>query len=203
MPYGAAWEEDSVIRVEYLPEAAAYVSEFGNSFAHLSIEELMIRFQRVCLHAACVQTPLGGLLFSGPSGIGKSTQADLWCRYRDSRQINGDRPILGRSGDGWLAWGSPYAGSSRVHVNESCPVRAILMLRQEKQCSLRRLGLAEAFRCIWSGLAVHSWDRSFVETASSLALELAAAVPVYEFGCTPDEAAVNFLERELGKELAL
>lgn len=190
-----------IIRVDYLEKGAHCVSEMHNSFFHLGFEAMLIHRDRLCLHAACVRTPLGGLLFSGPSGIGKSTQAELWCTYRGAKQINGDRPILSREGDGWLAWGSPYAGSSRCHVNESCPVTAVVMLRQAKQCGLRRLSRAEAFRAVWSGLTVHTWDEWFVKTASDLALELIASVPVFELGCTPDEQAVDYLEKELRKEL--
>lgn len=200
-PYAVSWEEsDGTIRVSYLPEGKRYVSDFSNTFSHLGIEDVLIRFDRLCLHAACVETPLGGILFSGPSGIGKSTQAGLWCRYRGARQINGDRPAVSFDGERWLAWGMPYAGSSRVYVNDCCPIRAIVMLRQEKRCSVRRLGAGEAFRALWQGLAVHHWDRSFVEKASSLAMALITSVPVYEFGCTPDEAAVDFLEAWLRKE---
>lgn len=200
-PHAVSWEKsDGTIRVEYLPVGKQYVSDFSNTFSHLGIEDVLIRFDRLCLHAACVETPLGGILFSGPSGIGKSTQAGLWCRYRGARQINGDRPAVSFDGKQWLAWGMPYAGSSRVYVNDCCPIRAIVMLRQEKRCSVRRLGAGEAFRALWQGMAVHHWDRSFVEKASSLAMALIASVPVYEFGCTPDETAVDFLEAWLRKE---
>lgn len=191
------------IQVDYLERGAICVSEMGNSFFHLGFEAMLIHKNRLCLHAACVRTHLGGILFSGPSGIGKSTQAQLWCDNRGARQINGDRPILSRDGEGWLAWGSPYAGSSRCHINESCPVTAIVMLRQAAECSLRRLRLPEAFRAVWSGLTVYDWDRTFVETASNLTMELIASVPVLEFACTPDQQAVDYLEQGLRKECGL
>lgn len=199
-PYAVAQYDGGVIRVDYLEKGVQYMEEMQGSFFHLGFEELLIRKERLCFHAACVDTPMGGILFSGPSGIGKSTQAGLWCRYRDARQINGDRPILSKDGEGWRAWGSPYAGSSRCHVNESCGVSAIVMLKQAKECSLRRLGSGEAFRAVWSGLTMHSWDEGFVEKISDLALELIGTVPVFEFACTPDEAAVEYLQQELGKE---
>lgn len=199
-PYALAYPEGECLRVDYLEKGKRCVGELQNAFFHLGLEELLIRRERLCLHAACVDTGQGGILFSGPSGIGKSTQAALWTRYRGAKQINGDRPILSKRDGGWLAWGSPYAGSSRCHVNEKSPVRAIVMLRQAGACSLRRLELPEAFRAVWSGLTVHSWDQGFVQTACDLALELVSAVPVYELGCTPDEQAVECLERGLEKE---
>lgn len=186
-----------IIDVPYLEKGSRCVSEMSNSFYHMGLEGIMIRENRLCFHAACVDTPMGGLLFAGPSGIGKSTQADLWQRYRGGRLINGDRPILSLDGEKVLAWGSPYAGSSRCYVNESCAVSAIVFLKQAPTCSLRRLGMAEAVRRIYTGLNVHTWDRFFVNRACDLVMEIAARVPVYELSCTPDKAAVEMLENTL------
>lgn len=203
-PYGVAqFQEDGTFLIQYLKKGAGCVSQMHNSFFHLGFENLLIRKQRICLHAACVDTPLGGILFSGPSGIGKSTQAQLWHEHRGAVYINGDRPILSRESDHWLAWGSPYAGSSKCHVNACCLIRAIVMLRQAQTCSIRRLTEPEAFRAVWSGLTMYSWDEQFVIAASDLTMELIKEVPVYEFCCTPDAAAVEYLEAALRKEFCL
>lgn len=191
------------ITVKYLESYRRCVSEVQNCFYLLGVELILLNRDKFCLHAACVETPLGGLLFSGVSGIGKSTQADLWCKYRDARQINGDRPVLSKENEKWVAWGSPYAGSSRYHVNDKCDITAIVMLKQAKDCAVRRLTPAEAFRRVWAGLTIPNWDMSFVEQASSLAIDLVTTVPVFEFSCTPDEEAVNHLEQILRKEISL
>lgn len=200
----AAFDYDhGLIRVDHLESGIPYLSDANNLFSHLNFEELLLRKGRLCLHASCVDTPLGGILFSGPSGIGKSTQSDLWRRYRGGVPINGDRPILSRDGGNWLAWGSPYAGSSDCHVNANCPVRAIVMLGKGAQCKLRKLSVAEAFRKVWSGVTVHSWDESYVTAALGLTQDLVEAVPVYELICTPDERAVTCLEDALRRECDL
>ena len=188
------------IDAEYPEEYSRCVSEVRNCFYLLGFEAILLQRDKLCLHASCIDTPLGGILFSGVSGIGKSTQADLWCRYRGARQINGDRPILSREENGWYAWGSPYAGSSRYHVNDSCPVSAIVLLEQGKACSLRRLPRAEAFRGVWAGMTVRNWDPAFVDKASLLTVELVTKVPVFRFCCTPDEHVVEYLEKALRKE---
>lgn len=191
------------VQVDYLPTHRQCVSELRNCFFHIGLESILLHHDRLCLHASFVQTHLGGILFSGISGIGKSTQAELWCRYRNARQINGDRPILSREGENWLAWGSPYAGSSNCHVNEGHPIRAICLLEQAPECALRRLTPAQAFRGLWPGLTVHDFDPEFVEKTSNLAIDLVTKIPVYHFACTPEEEAVAFLEQELGKEISL
>ena len=186
--------------MEYLEKGAPMIRDLHSAFFHIGFEGLMIRENRLILHAACVRTSFGGILFSGPSGIGKSTQAELWCKYRGAELINGDRPILTPDVAEWRAWGSPYAGSSKCYRNESCPIAAIVMLEQAETCAIRQLKPQEAFRSVWSGTAVQSWDSVFVERASDLVLDLIGKIPVYELKNTPDEAAVECLEAALRKE---
>lgn len=111
--------------VEYLADSRAFFSETQNSFSHIALEELLMHRDRLIFHASFISSPWGGLLFSGISGIGKSTQADLWAANEDSEIINGDRPILGKADGTWCAWGSPYAGSSGYHVRKNCRSRQL------------------------------------------------------------------------------
>lgn len=188
------------ITIEYLPYGQKLLQESGSYFFHVAWEALLMHEHRMMLHSACVDTPIGGLLFSGPSGIGKSTQAGLWCRYANSRLINGDRTIIRQDKNGWLAYGSPYAGSSKCYVNDSCPIRAIIFLKQAAACSVRRLDPAEGFRKVYACLTVNSWDKDFVVSACDFAAALAASVPIYELACTPDYEAVKMLSDVLDEE---
>lgn len=188
------------VLVDYSPIGRELVSDMGNCFAFSGWEMLLLQKGRLLLHASCVDTPLGGLLFSGPSGIGKSTQAELWRQYAGAELINGDRPILSRDEQGWRAWGSPYAGSSRHFVNESCVLRAVVLLKQAKSCTLRRLSGADAFRRVFAGTTVNSWNKSSVLHVCELTEQLVSALPVYELSCTPDRAAVELLRAELERK---
>lgn len=188
------------VLVEYLPRKQELVSAMGNCFSFSGWESLLLRQRRLILHAACVDTHFGGLLFSGPSGVGKSTQAGLWQKHAGARLINGDRPVLQKTAGGWQAWGAPYAGSSHCFVNESCPVRAVVLLRQESRCSLRRLTGAEAYRGVFAGITAASWDRECVLLACQLTEALLSDVPIYRLSCTPDVEAVELLKAELIKE---
>ena len=123
-------EQDGRETIEYLEADRGFFSETANCFSHIALEALLLQRDAMILHASFVSTRYGGLLFSGVSGIGKSTQADLWQRYEGAELLNGDRTVLRRMDGVWTAFGSPYAGSSNCFVNESRPVRAITLLRQ-------------------------------------------------------------------------
>ena len=183
--------------VEYLANSSEFFSESHNTFSHIALEELLLHRDRLILHASFISSPWGGILFSGPSGVGKSTQADLWTAHENCILINGDRPILGKTKAGWIAYGSPYAGSSNCFRNESCPIGAIALLEQGSTNMIRRLTVGEAFHGLFAQTTVNSWNPLFVERSCDLVADLAASVPVYRMTCTPDHRAVETLKETL------
>lgn len=189
-------EERSVL-IDYLPEGSKFFKESGNSFFHIGWEALLIRENRMILHASCIDTEVGGILFTGPSGIGKSTQAKLWCQYQGAELINGDRAVVAKEDQQWSAYGSPYAGSSRCYVNKNCRIGAVVVLKQAERCMIRKMAAGEAFCRIFSGLTVNNWDRNFVNRACDLVQMLLTEIPVYELACTPDRDAVDILYHAL------
>ena len=66
-------------------------------------------------------------MFLGPSGIGKTTQAELWHTYRDAVIINGDIVFVQETEGNFLGWGTPWHGSSPYCENASVPVDALII----------------------------------------------------------------------------
>lgn len=202
-PYAIGeWVEKDRMCISYLDKCHMYFSESFNCFSHIALEEVLIKHDALVVHSAFVDTEYGGILFSGPSGVGKSTQADLWVRYKGAELINGDRTIVRKVGHGWKAFGSPYAGSSRCFKNKSKKIRAIVVLEQADRCNIRQLGLKEAFVSVYSETTVNTWNAVYVEKVTSLIFDLVSNIPVYRVACTPDINAVEVLEEVLKGEFA-
>lgn len=146
-------ETDGSVTVSYLPNSNIGMDTCSLCFFYMAFEEVLLKRGRMILHSSCISTPYGGVLFSGHSGIGKSTQAELWKTLEDSKIINGDRAIVYQEKGTWMASGSPYAGSSRYYVNEQVPIKAIVMLDQAETCTIRRLSMSEAFKSLYAGMS--------------------------------------------------
>lgn len=161
------------------------------------LERLMIGRKAVVLHCAYIEWNGAAILFSAPSGTGKSTQADLWKRYRGTRTLNGDRSLLMKKGGRWYACGWPICGSSKICVNKSYPIKAIIMLRQAKCNTVRTLHGIEAVREVLPQLMINSWNGVFQFEAMAFLDELLGEIPVYMLACDISEQAVNCLEEYL------
>ena len=160
-------------------------------------EHLIAHAGGFVFHCSYIERNGKAILFTAPSGTGKSTQAELWKNLRGADIINGDRAAVRITDGKILAEGIPFAGSSKYCKNRSLPVEAIVYLGQAPETSIRRMRGYEAFARVWEGCSVNTWDREDVSLVSDAVKRLAESVPVYHLPCTPDESAVIALERAL------
>ena len=163
----------------------------------LAVEHLIVQAGGVVFHCSYIEHNGKAILFTAPSETGKSTQADLWNKYREARIINGDRAAI-RNVDGKIyACGIPFAGSSKYCINKTLPLEAIVYLAQAPITSIRKMRGYEAFSKIWEGISVNTWDKEDMEKVSTLVKQVAEKIPVYYMPCTPDENSVIALEKAL------
>lgn len=156
----------------------------------IGVETVLLRTQSFLLHSSVVMKNGQIVLFSGPSGMGKSTQAALWERYLGAEILNGDRCIVKKTEAGFIGCGSPWCGTSGIYRQEQAPIRGIFVLRQAQGNSVRRVGI-EGFSKLFQQCIVNSWDEMFVMKLTELLMELLERIPVYELACRPDEEAVQ------------
>lgn len=170
-------------------------------FRGMGLEFLMALNRRVILHSSYIAWKGKGIVFSAPSGTGKSTQAELWRRHRPGTEIiNGDRSILTCERGIPEVYGLPLCGSSGIAVNKSFPLGAVVVLRQAKTNTVRRLGVREAVSLIYSECGLSLWDRDAAANVLDVVSEIAESVPVYCLSCLPHSSAVDAMERALRKD---
>lgn len=146
------------------------------------------------VHAAAIEWEGKGIMFSAPSGTGKSTQADLWKRYMGAVVLNGDRPAIRVLEDQPYVYGTPWSGSSPEYLNRRAPLKAIILLEQAKENKIRQLDSHEAL--------VRLLPRCFIPYFAegeimNLALEnlerIIMVTPIYLLSCRPDKEAVELV----------
>ena len=171
------------------------LSDFVNYF---NLEHLFLRNAGLFLHSSHLNVNGRALLFSAPSGTGKSTQADLWAKYAGAEIINGDRSLLRKKDGVWHAYGCPMCGTSGIHKQGNEPIHAIVMLSQGTDNTVKKLTPGEAFQRMYPEITVPKWNRELVLRAMELLDDVMANVPIYAFSCTKDESAVTALREAIG-----
>lgn len=165
-----------------------------------ALPQLLLPFSCVLLHAAVIEYAGGAVLFSAPSGTGKSTQAALWAQHRGAHIRNGDKAGVRLLPDGVRAYGVPFAGTSGICERFSLPLRAVVLLRQGPDNTVTRLRGVRAATALLPNVFLSTAVPEEHQRLLELAFALVAAVPVFTLTCTPDVRAVEALEAALDAE---
>ncbi len=172
----------------------------SNLLGFISLEKILLQNDGIILHSSFVEINGVSLLFSGISGIGKSTQADYWVEKRNAEIINGDKSALRKINGRYYSFGLPVAGSSQIFKNKKYPVGAIVLLQQGEKFAIRKLAPLEAFVKLYPNVTINYWDKNYVERASTIIRDIISTVPILEFTCPLSELSVEYLEDYLLKE---
>lgn len=191
---------ESHYQIRYLKGKEHYFKYSKNILNAISIEQILNKYNAFMLHSSFIKWNNKAILFSAPSGTGKSTQADLWSEYESSEIINGDKAGIRKIGDEWIAYGLPFAGSSRIFKNKKAPISHIIILRQGKENKLKQLSPREAFIKIYSETTIHTWDKEFQNNIVNMITDLVQNIPVYQYECLPDKSAVEFLKQKIEED---
>jgi hypothetical protein len=152
----------------------------------------LLDFNGLYLHSSAIEWEGKAYLFSGPSGMGKSTHTRLWQSiYPDARVFNDDKPALRRLDDRWFAYGTPWCGKDGININMKVPLAGICFLRRGQDNAIRRLSPLEASVQIISQTTRRFKSEERLDLLLSHVEKLVREIPVYELYCTPTADAAR------------
>ena len=186
----------SSVRIEFAESYRGKISA-KNALEESGIFRMLAEHGGVVLHSSYIITQRGeALLFSAPSGTGKSTQAELWRSYAGAKVINGDRALI-KAQNGVTANGIFFSGTSGICENVTAPIRAIVLLRQSFANELKKVSGKEAFMRLLPQCSYYPKEEENLRLVTGILAEIISAVPIYDFGCVPEKSAVTALNEVL------
>lgn len=145
--YDGSREADFELKVsdKYLDQLMLKAAEGVNieqmeNFAFSGIfNRAAIKYGTMLVHSSALIYDGGAYLFSGESGVGKSTHTRLWLKaFGDKVHImNDDKPVVKLYDDKAVAFGTPFDGGSGIALNESYPLKAIIFVERGEENSVR------------------------------------------------------------------
>ena len=172
----------------------------GEILRYFPMRAILQQFLVLFFHAAQIAVKETGILFTAPSGTGKTTQAKLWETYHGARRICADRTLVRRLPEGWRTFGYPLDGSEPICSEEEHALGAVVLLRQGQQNQVVRLNGRHAIAALMPQMVIDGWSAEAKAREIELLANLLEEIPVYQLTCTPDEMAVRCLEQRLIKD---
>lgn len=143
------------------------------------------------IHSSALKFDDKVYLFSGDSGVGKSTHTKKWCRLypNKARVINDDKPSF-RIVDGkCIIYGTPFAGGTDIQINESGELGAIVFIERSQQNRLVKLNAKQAIIELMQQtpkkISVKGQDRVL-----GMYSDIITGYPVYKLYCANNDGAV-------------
>ena len=161
----------------------------------------MLHYNAFMVHASAIVYQNQGILFSAPSGTGKTTHTKLWEQFDSSAFIlNDDSPILRFMDDGKVyACGSPWAGASGEGQNAMVPLKAIVFLQQGSENEITELKTLQALQWLLGSVS-RPVDKGLMDKLFTLIHLLLSGTPCYVLKCRPDLEAVQTVHKALFEE---
>ena len=166
-------------------------------FAVIGIEDIAAANNAAILHSSFLNINNEALIFTGSSGIGKSTQADLWAKYRNAEIINGDKTLLYLKDNKAYASGLPFSGTSKFCKDKSVPLKNIISLSQGTKNMAQNLDGLKSFIEIYRGCYPIPYSKLLTNRQTDFIEQFSKKVNVYEYACLPDETSVSYLEEKI------
>ena len=150
----------------------------------------ILRFDGFQFHASAVLLDGKAYLFSAPSGTGKSTHTEKWCRLFGAKIINDDKPALRRVDGKWMVYGTPWSGKNDLSLPVSVPLGGIAVLQRGEKNTICRMSPGEAVPAM-IGQCLHFAHKGRMIKQLELIDKLLKETPVWRLTCrNDDEAAI-------------
>ena len=117
------------------------------------LSNALIDYNILLIHGAAVCYNNAAYLFTGRSGIGKTTHALKWIENKpEAFIINGDKSFIRvfENGQQPLICGSPWNGKENLGTNVMVPLKAIVILSRADNNCITPISYRDAFTSIYS-----------------------------------------------------
>ena len=155
-------------------------------------------------------------LFSGHSGMGKSTHTNLWKEQFGTKIINGDLNLIGWSNGEQdnigqsvnkpsskgkpIVYGMPWCGTSGIASTKSYPLGGIVLLGRSDNDHFESLTNDQKIVRVMQRMISPVWTEDMLEANLECAAKLAKEVPIYYLLCTKEPSAAYVMKARIDKE---
>ena len=143
------------------------------------------------IHAAGVKDNEAGYLFSGISGIGKSTMSKLW-HEQGAIVINDDRLWIQKIDNEWKMFNTPM--TYYIQEPKMANLSKIFLLSQSPENYITQISNTQGALQVITNCIQHLFDREMTTSHLDLIFEMANQTPIYKLGFKPTKEIVGMIK---------
>lgn len=151
---------------------------------------LTVNHDAIMLHASGIFDGDKGRIFSGFSGTGKTTMANIW-KSKGSLLINDDRLIIRKKGSNYFIYNTPMFYTDEP---KHAPLDTIYLLSHSPENTVRKLSGVKAVSRLMAYCIQHGYARNILENHTAFLSELINHIPVHELGFVPNTTVIDFIK---------
>lgn len=160
---------------------------------------LAFNAEGVILHGSAVRVERGALVFSGPSGVGKTTLAGWWRDNAGATVLSDERIVAWRDDGDWRVAGTPWRGDLAEASAASAPLLRLFYLSQAAAHRFVRRSPTERLTQVLSQCFLPIWSAKAMEQLLAVAARLVADIPGGELQFAKDRSIVGYTQKLLGE----
>jgi hypothetical protein len=143
----------------------------------------------ILIHASGVSSSGRGYIFSGISGKGKSTMANLWEKS-GARVIHDDRLILRKTGNGYRMYNTPIYNNDEPRESQ---LNKIFIIEHGNKSKLVRVKGASAVSLVMANCIQHNWGSDIIARLLGSISIMCGTIPVYKLCFKPDRSVIDII----------
>jgi hypothetical protein len=143
----------------------------------------------ILIHAAGINNAGRGFLFSGISGMGKTTMARIWDQC-GAKIIHDDRLILRKNVNGYLMYNTPVYNNDKPCKSHLHKIFLIEHGRKNELCPLKG---AERLSRVVANCVQHNWNPEIIARLLGSVSIMCKSIPVAKLRFKPDRSVIDLI----------
>jgi len=144
------------------------------------------------IHAAGIKDNDKGYLFSGVSGIGKSTMSGLWQK-QGSTIINDDRLWIQKIDNQWMMFNTPMSNYMQEPLMAN--LSKIFLLSQSPENFINQISNSQGALLVLANCIQHLFDKEMTTAHLDSIFDITNQTLVYELGFKPTSEIVSLIRK--------
>ena len=145
------------------------------------IIERAVDYNILMLHGAAIALNNTGYIFSGKSGVGKTTHIKKWLdQNADAIVLNGDKPLIRYMNDSFFVCGTPWSGKEYLNTNKMIQLKSIVFMTRNDNNSVTEIDFQNAVPFLLKQIYIHK-DPGKLQQSLDLVANMKGKVNFYAF----------------------